>query len=169
MKKILYRMLGALLLLSPITACVDFEPAGATLREFWGETLVDQTQVNKFNPAKLYGDWTFQSTQIEYWEDGQLVKVEDRDGWYPYKDLSIMESGSLGAEGMKGGRWKYQFNYFLIDLIGCGGSSYLYEVAEVSSSKMVLRQELYSVGGPIVTFLQDPSGSHTFCRYTYVR
>lgn len=169
MKQILYMMLGALLLLSTVTACESFEPAGASLREFWGESLVDQTQANKFNPAKLYGDWTFQSTQIEYWEDGQLVRVEDRDNWFPYRDLSIKESGSLGAEGMTGGRWKYQYNYLFIDLIGYGGSSYLYEVAEVSSSKMVLREESYSIGGPIVTFLQDPSGSHIFARFTYVR
>ena len=169
MKKILYRMLGALLLLSPITACVDFEPAGVTEREFWGETLVDQAQVNKFSPTQLYGEWKFQSTQIEYWEDGHLVKVEDRDNWFPYKDLSIKENGSLGAEGMTGGRWKYQYNCLFIDLLGHGGSSYFYEVSEVSQSKMVLREESYSIGGPVVTFLQDPRGSHIFCRFTYVR
>ena len=175
MKKILYLMLGALLFLSlmtaceNLTACENFEPAGVTEREFWGETLVDQAQVNKFSPTKLYGEWKFQSTQIEYWEDGHLVKVEDRDNWFPYKDLSIKENGSLGAEGMTGGRWKYQYNCLFIDLSGHGGSSYFYEVSEVSQSKMVLREESYSIGGPVVTFLQDPRGSHIFCRFTYVR
>ena len=169
MKHFSQSLLAIIVFLLPLTACESFEAAGNTEEEFWGESLIDKSRTNEFDPDLLYGSWEFVSTQVETWIDGKFVSAEDRDNVFPYMSLSFNKSGLFGAEGMTGGKWKYQYNCLFIDLIGHGGSSYYYEVADLSGQKLVLRYEFLSIGGPVVSFFQDPSGTHRFALFTYIR
>lgn len=134
---------------------------------FW-EKLIDKTKTNQYTPIVFCHEWEFVSTELERWEGGQLVEMKKVDNVFPYRKLKILKNGSMSADGM-GGVWDYRYNNLMIDVSTSGGSNYLYQVIEVKGGKMILREEEYSIGGPIVTFLQDPMGRHYFCRYTYVK
>ena len=132
------------------------------------ESFMDTTQKNRFNADKFCQDWEFVSTQIEEWVDGSLTSTQDVDNVFPYRSLSFEPNGRMAAQGMSG-KWHYAYNYLMIDVLNSGGSIYWYEVKQLTGSKMVLRGEEYPMGGPIVTFHQDPAGRHIFLSFTYVK
>ena len=132
------------------------------------EFYMDTTQGNRFNPDKFCQDWEFVSTQIEVWTDGKLTETRDVDNVFPYRSLSFRTNGLMSAQEMEG-KWHYAYNFLMIDVLYSGGSIYWYEVEELTAKKMVLRAEDYAIGGPIVTFRQDPSGRHYFELFTYVK
>lgn len=134
---------------------------------FW-ENKIDKTQTNQYKSGVFCHDWKFVSTEVEIWDEGRLVEMKEVSNIFPYRDLKIQKDGSMSADGMKG-IWDYKYNNLMIDVSTSGGSNYLYQVVEVKGGRMILREEEYNIGGPIVTFLQDPLRRHTFCRYTYVK
>jgi len=171
MKKILFLILGAALLLLPMTGCESLEPVPDNdVGKFmtWADGLIDKTRHNKHVKLSFCDKWEFEATQVERWVDGKLVETKDVDNIFPYRTLLFKSSGYMEAEGM-GGQWEYRYNYLFIDVSKTGGSNYFYEVEKLNTSQMVLREEDYAIGGPIVTFAQDPSGTHYFYRFFYKR
>ena len=149
----------------PVDTKVDFG-----LKKNWAfwENLIDKSKTNQYKPDVFCHEWKFVSTELEVWEDGRLSEMKEVSNIFPYRNLKFLENGNMSADGM-GGVWDYKYNNLMIDVSTSGGSNYLYQVVEVKGGKMVLREEDYYIGGPIVTFLQDPSGKHYFCRFTYVK
>ena len=172
MKKIVSLFVGCVMMLLAF-ACSEIDnnivSSSPLPGSFSGlEFFMDTTQSNRFNPDKFCQDWEFVSTQLEVWEDGTLKETRDVDYIFPYRSLSFEKNGLMAAENMKG-NWYYAYNFLMIDVSQTGGSIYWYEVEQLTGSKMVLREEDYLVGGPIVTFRQDPSGIHHFELFTYVK
>ena len=132
------------------------------------EFFMDTTQSNKFKADAFCKDWEFSSAQVEVWVDGKLKEIRDVDNIFPYLSLSFQRGGLMTAQGMSG-KWHYCYNFLMIDVLNSGGSIYWYEVDKVNGSKLILRAEDYPVGGPVVTFRQNPAGTHYFHLFTYVR
>ena len=163
-------IISVAVLLFPMTACSESFIEESESKQFWGETLVDQSLKNKFKISDFCKEWVYQSTQMEIWEDGQLVEIKD-GGLIPYQLLSFRDDGYLESQDGMYGRWKYKYNHIFIDCIGRGGSAYYYEVAEVNGRRLVLREEELIIGGPVEPYLfhNNPSGTHYFWRLTYVK
>lgn len=132
------------------------------------EYYMDTTQNNQFKADRFCQEWEFVSTQVEVWVDGTLKETRDTDNVFPYLSLSFNLDGAMAAQGMAG-TWHYAYNYLMIDVSQTGGSIYWYEVKSLTHNKMVLREEEYKIGGPIVTFRQNPAGTHYFLLFTYVK
>ena len=130
------------------------------------EFYMDTTQDNQFKADRFCQEWEFVSTQVEVWVDGELTETRDADNVFPYLSLSFCPDGAMAAQGMSG-TWHYAYNYLMIDVSQTGGSIYWYEVKSLTHNKMVLREEDYRIGGPIVTFRQNPAGMHYFWLFTY--
>ena len=167
MKRFSFLVLFGALLLMPL-ACTALEDTDDLGRFSGFSIMVDKSQTNKYSQQAFCHEWKFVSTELEVWEDGRLSEMKEVSNIFPYRNLKFLENGNMSADGM-GGVWDYKYNNLMIDVSTSGGSNYLYQVVEVKGGKMVLREEDYYIGGPIVTFLQDPSGKHYFCRYTYVK
>lgn len=164
--KRLVLLFAVALILFQVSACESIIEESEQI-EFFGENFVDQSVKNKYQVSTLCKDWVFVSTQSEEWEDGKLVRIKDVNNVFPYREFSFKDNGSFRAKGMSDewgqGQWKYRYNHIFIN----GG--YFYDVAEVTTDRLILREESYNVGGPIHWFGQDPSGSHLFYRYIYKR
>ena len=170
MKRLTFILTACAMLLLPI-ACNDIVEDTDDLGRFAVlEVFVDKTQTNKYSQGVFCHEWEYETTQMEIWVDGQLMEIQDNARFRPYTPLELKEDWTMVAQGMNG-KWLYSYNHLFIDCLGSGGSNYVYQVAEVTPTKLVLREEDWPVGGPIAPFLfhNNPAGRHAFYRFIYTR
>lgn len=175
MKNVMKRLfclmaLGAVLLV-PLSCSDDILKDQTDLGQFSVlEFLVDKSQTNKYGQSVFCNEWEYSMTQMETWVDGTMTGLEEVNYVFPYNTLVLREDWTMTAQGMRG-RWLYSYNHLFIDCLGTGGGNYVYQVLEVTSDRLVVRQESYPIGGPIELHLfhNNPSGKHIFMRFTYTR
>ena len=163
MKKVIFPVLGAFLLLLTLSACEKKYP----LEDFpWGDGLVDKSRRNQYHEADFYGSWKYQSTQMETWADGVLKESVPVDNVFSFKDFLFQEGGSVSSEGM-GGKWTYAYNCVFVRYTI--GSEYFYQVDELTSDRMVLRQEMYPVGIDLTVYFSTPGVQHLYYLFTFTK
>ena len=176
MKK-LFRFLavGALLVLSFSCSSDILEDQTDLGRFSVLEVFVDKSQTNQYSHHVFCHEWGYATTQKETWVDGTMTEMEEIDNILPYKSLDLRENWGMKAWSWKShemnGFWLYSYNHLFIDCLGDGGGNYVYQVVEVTPDKLVVREEDYPIGVPIAPnmFHNNPSGKHTFIRFTYLR
>ena len=170
MKRFSFLVFIGALLLMPL-ACTALEDTDDLGRFSGFSIMVDKSQTNKDSQQAFCHEWAFSKTQIEVWDDGQLTEIKDVDNVFPYTSFKFKEDWTMVAQEMNG-KWLYSYNHLFIDCIGSGGSSYAYQVAELTPFKLVIREEDLPVGGvfrPSWLFFNNPAGRHVFYRFTYTR
>lgn len=156
-------LLGLFFVLAIAPSCNKFGMNKDIVQEM--QVFIDMTLHNKYNPSRFIGGWTLKKVTLEVYEDGNLITSEDhiKDVYFP--NFYIYEDGSLKQIGVDGlGRWAYAHNFLFWKL---PSNSFTSEVVNVTSSTLVFRMELLSIGGEVVTFYQDKSGEHSFFVYEF--
>ena len=132
------------------------------------DNWVDKTKTNQFSESAFCRDWQHTTTRLEIWEDGQLKEDRELTNCYPYRSMTFRKDESMRADGMEGW-WLYHYNCLFIDVSQSGGSNYVYQVKELTSDKMVLKEEDYPCGIPFIPYCQNPAGEHRFFVFTFVK
>ena len=170
MKGFIYSIAAAAIILMSLSCNEILEDQNDLGRFSVLEVFVDKSQTNQYGQKAFCHKWKYSSTQMETWVDGNMTELKEVDNVFPYMTLDLREDWSMSAQGMKGS-WLYSYNHLFIDCLGSGGSNYVYQVVDLTSSQLVVRQEEHIIGGPIAPFLfhNNPAGRHVFWRFTYIR
>ena len=121
---------------------------------------IDMSQTNRFDESLFSNDWMAKKWGGEFYVDGVLDDSDIVEDTGPLKvTLSLRDDHTVTFKN-KDGVWRYYHNHLLIHLYG---EYFSYEVMELSSGTLKLRQEQYELGAPpIDPYFVDKSGSHYF-------
>lgn len=140
---------------------VDGEFNGYLVTEL--ENVIDMNQTNKFSALALVGDWVPERASLETYVDGELTETKEIS--FNKEKISFYKWGTMKHSFSSGetstGKWTYSHNFLIWQYDGLSGG-YAYEVMSASNTRLVIRQESYSVGVKNIPFYQDMSGTHSF-------
>lgn len=150
--------------IDPETPTYDDLPASKydldNLKEAFESALEYWTEDSRYSEPLLCGKrWAYYRTYVETYVDGKLTETSDSP--FPVSthsgDYLFNENHSMRIGDSKG-VWLYVNNHIIMRH---GGSYYSYEVAGLTQSSLLLKEE-FAVEYGAVDYYIDKSGKHSF-------
>lgn len=151
--------------IDPETPTYDDLPASKydldNLKEAFESSMKYWTEASRYSEPLLCGKrWVFSRTYVETYVDGKLTETSDPT--FPEiassRDFFFNENHSMRI-GESKGVWLYVNNYIIMRH---DGSYYSYEVAGLTQSSLILKDEFAVEDGAVVSYYIDPKGKHSF-------